>query len=150
MNILKKHSINPISAIAVFLVLTLFTWSCKDNIVNDAYLNLTQDLRIEDNYDLNNSCKVFKIRVKNFYTSEDILGAEVSCSFSNGIAISKNTGINGIIEIDKVPIPDEDFDITVCYSKNNVQYFTKQRISYIGNINNLSTVYLIKGKCWKH
>ncbi|MBK8553293.1 MAG: hypothetical protein IPL53_20425 [Ignavibacteria bacterium] len=121
--------------------------SCKDNMISNLYLNITENLRYDESSVITNENKVFKICVKDFYTGENITGAETVLFFTGGFRITLYSGTNGIIEIDKRIIPEEDFDVSVCHSKNNIQYFLKQRISYTKNSDRAAILYLISGIC---
>lgn len=121
--------------------------SCKDNMVSNLYLNITENLRYDESSVISNENKVFKICVKDFYSGENISGAEAVLFFDSGSRITLYSGINGIIEIDKRIIPEEDFDVSVCHNKNNTQYYLKQRITYIKNPDRAVILYLISGNC---
>lgn len=133
--------------ITLLIFMNVFIASCKDNMINNVYLNLTQNLGIEDTNELNNDGNVLKIHLKDFDTGEDISGAEAVLHFSNGYRISVYSGIKGIAEADKKIIPHEDFDVSVCYSKNGSQYFIKQRIFYNSGTDRITILYLIPGNC---
>ena len=133
--------------ITLLIFMNVFIASCKDNMINNVYLNLTQNLGIDDTNELNNDGNALKIHLKDFNTGENIIGAEAVLHFSNGYSISIISGINGIVEVNKKIIPHEDFDVSVCYSKNESQYYIKQRIFYCSGTERMTILYLIPGKC---
>jgi len=143
----NKYSRNIRLVITLLIIMTVIIASCKDNMINNVYLNLTQNLRIEDTNELNNDGNVLKIHIKDFDTGENISGAEAVLHFSNGYRISVYSGIKGLVEADKKIIPHEDFDVSVCYSKNGSQYFIKQRIFYNSGMDRITVLYLIPGNC---
>lgn len=143
----NKYSRNIKLVVTLLIIMTVIIASCKDNMINNVYLNLTQNLRIDEGSGLNNDGNVIKIWIKDFYTSENISGAEALLSFSGGFRMMQYSGINGIIEIDKRIIPEEDFDISVCYTKNNIQYYLKQRLFYSHDFDGVFIMYLVSGNC---
>ncbi len=143
----KLYSGKIILLAALLFVPAVCLISCKDNMVSNVYFNITQNLRYEDNYELKDDNKVFKIRIKDFYNGENIAGAEAVLIFSNGYKVSKYSGSNGIIEVDKSLIPKEDFDICICYSKRNRQYSLKQRFFHSQNAGKVTILYLVSGNC---
>lgn len=143
----NKNSKNRNLILALLIFMSALLTSCKDNMINNVYLNLTRNLRLEDTYEKNSDRNSFKICLKDFETGEAMIGAEAALHFTNGYRITLMSGIKGIIETDIGSIPQEDFDVSACFSKNGIPYFTNQRIFFKSGRDIISIIYMIPGNC---
>lgn len=96
----NKNSKNRNLILALLIFMSALLTSCKDNMINNVYLNLTRNLRLEDTYEKNSDRNSFKICLKDFETGEAMIGAEAALHFTNGYRITLMSGIKGIIETD--------------------------------------------------
>jgi hypothetical protein len=116
---------NRIVYFAIIFISSL-SLSCKDDNILNAYLNLTEQSRIDETINLNSDSKSLNITVYDSKSNELVSDANVNLKLPSGIILSKKTNGSGSVKF----ILEKSVTGTIEINAESSDSFYKDKINF--------------------